>query len=197
MENVNYYRGPVNKCANCINKRPCNNPEHNNVAVLQNIVMDKPKRKKNIKYKITKDDTLDWYHDYKKVYVENDIPSTIKNIVELFGINKLDKNGMSVLSHVSRYSQNNESLNLIRELVKNGAKVNIQNNDKWTPLMIASRHTKEGSNIDTVKTLLELKADPNIKNKDGDTCLQVSSKYAFNGSDKETVMLLINNNARI
>lgn len=230
MEKKTYYKGPINKCIQCINGNYCQNSAHtnsnrkpNNSSYSGNFKKSphnskdfyssnesftmriRPTKCNNYQKVRTKydnntriiiDNSVDLFHDFYKFYVENNIELTINNF-KIFGVNRLDKNGMSLLSHISRYAQNNgSSIPLIKELVNSKAKIDIKNNDGWTPLMIASRHTMDGSSLDIVKTLLDLKANPNIKNNNDESCLAIVNTNLSNGSSIDTANLLLKYGAK-
>lgn len=76
-------------------------------------------------------------------------------------------------------------------------KINRQNENGWTALMIASAMSNNWSSIDTVKLLLKYGADPNIKNNSGMTALMLSANNSATHSSDETVELLIINGANV
>jgi len=76
-----------------------------------------------------------------------------------------------------------ESLNpLLHLLVRYGANVNTQDDQGWTPLMIAA----DRGNAEAVTTLLTAKADPNLTNKQGATALMIAEAHG----NTETAKLL-------
>ena len=62
-------------------------------------------------------------------------------------------------------------------LLKEGADVNIQNNDGWTALMIAS----DDGHHQVVELLLKEGADVNIQNNNGWTALDCQSEWSSPG----------------
>ena len=77
----------------------------------------------------------------------------------------------------------------IKRLIEDGAKVNFQDNDGWTPLLYASA----GGHIEAVKLLIESKADVNISEKNGNTPLMA----AVISGDQALMDLLINKGANL
>ena len=72
----------------------------------------------------------------------------------------------------------------ISELIEQGAAVNVQTQNKTTPLMTAAQY----NSFEAVKILLDNHADVNAKNKTGNTALHFAAGY----NDSETVMAIIN-----
>ena len=64
---------------------------------------------------------------------------------------------------------------VIKHLLKKGAKINMADNRGSTALMETVESGSEQHNI-VLKTLLESKADPNLKNKDGKTVLTIAAE---------------------
>ena len=62
----------------------------------------------------------------------------------------------------------------VRQLIQDGADVNAQNKDGWTPLMVAAYNN---SNSETLMALIEAGAGINAKDKDGWTPLMVAAQY--------------------
>ena len=83
----------------------------------------------------------------------------------------------------------NNDLELVKDLVQQGADVNVRDNDSWTPLIRASWN----DNLEIVKYLVENGADINAKNKEGNTAL----KWASYHGELEIVKLLVEHGADI
>ena len=75
--------------------------------------------------------------------------------------------------------------------------VNQQNDQGWTPLMLACRHASTYSNINTIKLLLANGADINLQNSNGSTALIIACEYSNTDSNNEVVQLLLDNGADI
>lgn len=67
----------------------------------------------------------------------------------------------------------NTSMEIVKLLIHNGAKVNKTNDRGNTPLF----HAAYCNNINIINTLIEYGADVNIQNIDGDTCLIYATDY--------------------
>lgn len=84
-------------------------------------------------------------------------------------VNQLNQFGISPLGLASRFGH----VNLVTELIKNKANVNIDDEDEFFPLL----HACEGNYIETAKHLLKAKADINKAAKS--TPLAISCQYGY------------------
>lgn len=75
--------------------------------------------------------------------------------------------------------------------------VNQQNDEGWTPLMLACRHASTYSNIKTIKLLLDNGADVNLQDTCGTTALIIAAECSNIGSSNEVVKLLLDHGADI
>ena len=89
-------------------------------------------------------------------------PNEIENINT-----KATYNDLSAIAFLAEYSNCYEIMQL---LIDNGADINIQDNNGYTPLMLACLK----NNVETVRILLYKGAKTDIKNKSGDNAVQVS-----------------------
>ncbi|AKI80024.1 ankyrin-containing protein [Acanthamoeba polyphaga mimivirus] len=87
---------------------------------------------------------------------------------------------------------------IVKHLKKNKRKINAQNENGWTALMIASVLSNDWSSVKTVKLLLKKGANPNIEtyNK-SQTALKLAASNVKYASSIETVKLLIQYGANI
>jgi len=85
-----------------------------------------------------------------------------------FSPNTKNKSGIPLLNIAARAG----SRESIRFLIKSGAELNLQSDDRGTTALLDS---VIGNNFDLVNDLLEAGADVNIKSKDGQTALIVAA----------------------
>lgn len=79
-----------------------------------------------------------------------------------------------------RIAFNQGALNIVQELVKAGADINIEETDGMTPLMfVASR----GDDLEQIEFLVESGADATYKNKDGLSVLDCAASSKHRGTD--------------
>ena len=101
--------------------------------------------------------------------------------------------GNDLIHFLVKDSRKDNSLNMLKEyLDTNPDKINIQNEEGWTPLMIASWYSNTTSTFETVELLLECGANPNLKDNIGHTALMHASINSNSTSTFETVELLLN-----
>ena len=101
-------------------------------------------------------------------------------------INLKDCNGNTCLVSASQYRSKSD---VVVELIKNGALVNLANNAGDTPLFTAVIC----ENLDIIKELIKHQADLNTQNGDGWTPLYVASRYGR----LEMVQILIKSGANV
>lgn len=83
------------------------------------------------------------------------------------------------------YAVENGNLEAINCLVNNGADLDIQDHNGWTPLHLAVdadidcliQNNEKALALPTVNLLLELGADPTIINMDGETPRDIAAQY--------------------
>ena len=95
-------------------------------------------------------------------------------------INSRDKDGYTAL-YWAVFSNHTD---VVDELLRNGADVNVRNSYDWTPL-----HAAAHNNTDMMKVLLQHGAEPTIRNNRGETALDVARM--FNG--EEAIQRLLEN----
>ena len=104
--------------------------------------------------------------------------------------------GNDLIHFLVKDSRNEDYFNLLKEYLDTYPdKVNLHNEEGWTPLMIASLNSNKYSTFETVKLLLEYGADPNIQDNDGFTALMYASWYSHTTSSIKTVEFLLEKNA--
>jgi ankyrin repeat protein len=118
-------------------------------------------------------------------------PSILK-IVDILlqgkaNINIINNEGWTALMLISRFTQKNNSFEILKFLIEKGAKLDIKKNNGTTTLMMASRFSDKDSSLETVNALLEAGANPNIQNNIGDTALIMATQF----SNTETVNALL------
>jgi len=85
-----------------------------------------------------------------------------------------------------------ENLEILKNYINsNREKINIQNEKKFTPLMIACNNLSTTSSLECVETLLKLGADPNLKNSLGWSALTFMCCYSYLDINMECVKLLL------
>jgi hypothetical protein len=101
--------------------------------------------------------------------IDNDIPGLRRAIEAGVDINGVldERAGPSLLTTAALYHR----LGMIDLLLENGADVNIQNGDGYTPLMLAARK----GDLDTVEKLSSAGADLTVESADGHDAL-ISAK---------------------
>ncbi|XP_059174811.1 ankyrin repeat and KH domain-containing protein 1-like [Physella acuta] len=107
-------------------------------------------------------------------------------------VNDVDNNGDTSLLYVCS-SRFQDPFEVVRLLIKAGASVNHQNNEGYTPLMLAAKQ----QHVETMKVLCEASADVNLVNeKKNETALSaLISKGLSLGLDTESMLYLIENGA--
>ena len=104
--------------------------------------------------------------------------------------------GNDLIHFLVKDSRKNDYFNKLKEYLNiHPDKVNIQNDQGWTPLMMASRYSNTDSTFETVELLLQKGADPNIQNNDGWTALMMASRFSNTTSTFETVEYLLEHGA--
>ena len=89
-------------------------------------------------------------------------------------------NGNDLIHNLVKDSRKDDYFNLLKEYLKTYPdKVNLKNEDGWTPLMVASTNSNFTSTVETVELLLESGADPNLQNDKGFTALMYASKFSI------------------
>uniref|UniRef100_A0A6C0E7R0 Uncharacterized protein n=1 Tax=viral metagenome TaxID=1070528 RepID=A0A6C0E7R0_9ZZZZ len=109
----------------------------------------------------------------------------------------------TILMILVKYSSDNKYLRVIKNLIKTGVDLNIQNIFGMTALMIASELID--SDIEIVKLLIDSGANLEIKNNSGMTALMIASKYTktiyidtdIGNRFTEVVKLLVNSGANL
>jgi ankyrin repeat protein len=93
----------------------------------------------------------------------------------------------------------NENSESLRDLTfgSESKSINQQNNEGWTPLMLASRNSNTYSTENTVKILIDAGADLNIQEKNGWSSLMLASRNSNTYSTENTVKLLIDAGADV
>jgi ankyrin repeat protein len=97
----------------------------------------------------------------------------------------------SLLDKQSFYLNKEECQKIVKIMI------NQQNNEGWSPLILACKNSSYSSNNDTVKLLLENGADVNMTNKDGISALIFASRYSASSSNNDTVKILLKNGANV
>jgi ankyrin repeat protein len=91
-------------------------------------------------------------------------------IPHMENVNKIDDTGSTALHYASEAGD--DEIEIITMLLEKHAKLNIQDEDGATALMLAAA----GGHVKTVKLLLEHGADASLKNNDGETAQQIAKK---------------------
>lgn len=86
-------------------------------------------------------------------------------------INHTNEKGMTALILACSNSNTCSTFETVKELIKNGADLNIQDNQGLTALMYSIKYLKSNSNIETVKELIKNGTDLNIRDCYGNTVL--------------------------
>ena len=94
----------------------------------------------------------------------------VEILIKYIDVNKVENLMLRSPLHFSSINGNIEIINL---LLKNGANINIQDNNLETALHMACWKGKE----DVVRLLIEKKIDINIKNADNQTAYDIAIKY--------------------
>ncbi len=97
----------------------------------------------------------------------------------------------------SRYSNTDSTNATVELLLKAGAKIDLQENEGWTALMMASLYSRTDSTHETVQLLLEAGADVDLREKDGWTALMMACRYYKTDSTIATIELLLEADANI
>ena len=112
------------------------------------------------------------------------------DIIEKFlqynpNINLKNKEGLTALHIMARYRSSFDCLAL---LIKKGANVDAQDNDGWTPLMVAVKHPQPMMCKDVIYGLAE-DSDTSVKNNEGKTAYDIAKENeAFND---DTLLLFL------
>ncbi len=91
-------------------------------------------------------------------------------------VNRVDKRGKTALMWACRYS----CYLCVEQLLKNGAKVNLQDENGETALMWTVAGAYENRKAGIIKTLLQSGADPTIKNIHGKTAIDHAKWWGCN-----------------
>jgi ankyrin repeat protein len=107
----------------------------------------------------------------------------------------------------SRYSNDTSSLETVKELIKSGANIDIQDKEGWTALMLASRYSNDTSSLETVKELIKSGANLNLQNNDGFTALMLTetiqeliksgANLDLQNCERMTALMLASNNNKL
>jgi len=132
------------------------------------------------------------YDIYIKQYEWND--SLAKQMIKKddfirYYIDAQDIYGTTLLNYMSCEGFQYETD--IEKLIKLGAKLNIQDAEGWTALILAARYSKESSTEKTVQMLIDAGADLNIQENDGWTSLMSAAAHSNKSSTENTVKILI------
>ena len=101
---------------------------------------------------------------------KNDHMACFLKLIELgVNIKAKDVRGCTPLHHCVTDYANDETMNMAKILIKNGANVNEQNRGGATPLMEPTSLGK----LDVVEMLVKHGADPGILDNDGKSCLTI------------------------
>jgi ankyrin repeat protein len=118
--------------------------------------------------------------DSIKDYVGKDIWLKINNFEYL-----------TILMYAMKYSHLTDYYLLIKLIIENTSRINMQDNQGNTALMYAIKNIKIGNTYDVISLLLEHGADPNIKNNIQLNSLMLISKFtSIENIDKVCELLL-------
>lgn len=113
------------------------------------------------KAQVDLEDFKDWVEKYLNI--------SYNDLLKKENINKQDIFGRTALM----WASNKGYTEIAKQLIDNGADVNIKNNNGFTALMSASMN----NHIDIVKLLLDNNADVNVNN--GNTALTMAGRFGY------------------